>query len=295
MRPETVVGQYSEVKEQEQSDLLIALTHLGHNGFGGALGDFQLAQQFPFFDLIIGGHSNQLLDEVINNIPVFQAGNDLNYLGKIVISVKDRSVETIGFELIDLNEYEDFDPSIKELTDEYDASMPELDEVIGCSHLYHQRSNVGCFYTDAIKGQMMVDISFQNTGGIRSDLDEGDITRREIYEIDPFNNGTVNYTMTVEEIKTFLQESGSGFYYSGKQIEQVGNEVQIRDSNGMLLADEVDLSVGINDFIPAIFESYFPEDKMIIDQTTAETIITYLEENENQVNYPECSRFFRYR
>jgi len=295
MRPETVVGQYSEVKEHEQSDLLIALTHLGHNGFGGILGDFQLAEQFSFFDLIIGGHSNQLLHEVINGIPVFQAGNDLNYLGKIELSVKNRSVETIDYELIDLNAYQDFDLAIKELIDEYESSMPELDEVIGYSHLHHPRSSVGCFYTDALKGDMMVDISFQNTGGIRSSLDEGDITRREIYEIDPFNNGTVNYTMTVEEIKHFLRSSGSGFYYSGLQINQIGNQVEIRDANGTVLSDDIDLSVGINDFIPAIFESYFPEGRMTFDQTTAESIISYLEEQENQVNYTECSRFFRYQ
>jgi len=295
MRPETVVGKFAQTKEQEQSDLFIALTHLGHDGFRGALGDFQLAQQFPFFDLIIGGHSNQLLDEVVNNIPVFQAGNNLNYLGKIEISIRDRAVASIDFELINLNTYEEFDASIKELIDDYDSSMPELDEVIGFSHLYHQRPNVACFYTDAIKNQLMVDVSFQNTGGIRSDLDEGDITRREIYEIDPFNNGTVNYTMSVEDIKDFLKDTGSGFYYSGMQVEQIGSEVQIRDTNGMLLSDNVNLSVGINDFIPAIFENYFPDEKMILDQTTAETIISYLEENQNQVNYPECNRFFRYQ
>ena len=50
---------------------------------------------------------------------------------------------------------------------------------------------------------MNVDLTFQNSGGIRSSLDEGDITVREIYEISPFNNGTVIYEMTVAEIKEF--------------------------------------------------------------------------------------------
>ncbi len=54
-RPENVVSKYSNIKEQEDSDLYIALTHIGYSKNNGKLGDYQLAEQFPYFDLIIGG------------------------------------------------------------------------------------------------------------------------------------------------------------------------------------------------------------------------------------------------
>ncbi|MFA9370803.1 MAG: 5'-nucleotidase C-terminal domain-containing protein [Labilibaculum antarcticum] len=42
-----------------------------------------------------------------------------------------------------------------------------------------------------------MDVCFQNTGGIHSCLNGGDISKKEIYEISPFNNGTVIYEITV--------------------------------------------------------------------------------------------------
>ena len=294
-RPETVVDQFANLKEQEQTDLYIALTHLGHTAGGGAMGDFQLAEQFPYFDLIIGGHTNQLLGTEVNDIPVFQAGNNLNYLGKISLMVSNRQIQSYEYELIDLNAYTEVDASLKKMIDEYNASMPELDEVIGFSHMHHERWQVGCFYTDAMRGQMEVDVSFQNSGGVRAGLDGGEIMRKEIYEIDPFHNGTIQYNMSVREIKDFLMGSGSGFYYSGIEIEQLDDGLQISNEAGVVLSDTVTLSIGINDFTPAVFDNYFPESGVTQTLTSAETIINYLETKESDVDYPDCTRFFRYK
>jgi 2',3'-cyclic-nucleotide 2'-phosphodiesterase (5'-nucleotidase family) len=293
-RPENIVSQYSDIKEQENSDLYIVLSHLGHNSYSGALGDFQLASQFPYFDLIIGGHSHHKIDTIINNIPVFQAGAYLNYLGKIELLVKDKKINSINFTLIDLNTYTEYDSELKKVIDDYN-NLPYLSEVIGFSHIYHDISRVGCFYTDALKGIMNVDVSFQNTGGVRSYLDEGDITKREIFEIAPFNNGTVIYNMSITEIKTFLKGSGSGFYYSGIQIERIGDDIQIKDSIGIIITDNTILSLGINDYIPAVHDTYFPANGNIQSLTTAETIISYLVNVNSQVNYPNCDHYFRYQ
>ena len=95
-RPENVVSKYSNIKEQENSDIYIALTHLGYDK-SVALGDYQLASQYPYFDLIIGGHSHQKINTIVNNIPIYQAGCYLNYLGKIELTVKEKNIESIMF------------------------------------------------------------------------------------------------------------------------------------------------------------------------------------------------------
>ena len=176
-RPETVVSNFSTLKEQEGSDLLIALTHLGHSGNEGSLGDFQLASQFPYFDLIIGGHSHYRIDTVVNNVPIFQAGSYLEFMGKIELEVMDGTIQSYQYQLIDLNDYVALDVALMAKIDEYN-DLPELKEIIGFSQQYHNRSQVGCFFTDALLETMNVDVTFQNTGGIRSDLDEGDITKK---------------------------------------------------------------------------------------------------------------------
>lgn len=293
-KPEDVISQYANIKEQENSDLYIALTHLGFESFSGSMSDSDIASQYPFFDLIIGGHSHQIINSSVNNIPIYQSGSYLNYLGKIELTVKDKEVESINYELINLNTYSEFDSDLKAVIDEYN-NLPYLSEVIGYSHLFHEKPEVGCFYTDALKGVLNVDVTIQNTGGIRSVLNEGDITNREIFEISPFNNGTVIYDMTVSEIKNFLEGSRSGFYYSGIQIVQIGNDIQIRDLNNNIIPDNTILTLGTNDYIPAVYDNYFPTNGNIQSLTAAETIIYYLENVNSVVSYPSCDHYFRYQ
>ena len=292
--PKDVIFNYSEIKKQENSDLYIALTHLGYSCNCNALTDSQIATQYPYFDMIIGGHSHQIINTTINNIPLFQSGSYLHDLGKIELTIKDSAIESVNYELINLDNYSSYDVELKNLVDTYN-DLPYLDDIIGYSYLYHEKPKVGCFYTDALREAMSVDITFQNTGGIRSTLDEGDITVREIYEMDPFSNGTVIYDMTVSEIKEFLMGSGSGFYYSGVQIEQLGNSIEIKDMNNTTLSNDYVLTLGINDYIPAVWDNYFPVDGTIQPLDSADTIIYYLENINNEVNYPNCSRYFRYQ
>ena len=290
--PEDVVRGYENVKVQENSDLFIALTHIGHTK-SNSLGDFQLAQQFPIFDLIIGGHSNGKINTVINDIPVFQAGGNLNYVGKIELVIRDKKVQTIDFELIDFSTVTNEDADIKSRIDIYNDE-PIFKEVVGFSEINHNRSQVGNFTADAIRRQMGVDIAFQNTGGVRTNLDFGDITKKEIFQILPFNNPEVSYNMTVSEVKSFLKGTGSGFYYSGVTFHKVNNEVVVRDLNGDIIPDSTILTIGVNDYIPAVHDTYFPTSKIVKPQTDAETVVSFLEQINSQVNYGTSSNYFKF-
>jgi len=283
----SVIDNYSQVKESEGSDLYIALTHLGEST------DKNIAANYTYFDLIIGGHSHSRTNTTVNNIPVFQAGSNLNYLGKIKLTIKDQNIQNLEYELIDLSAYSNFDASLKSVIDTYNEDA-NLDEVIGYSEAYHSRSQVGNFYTNALKKEMNVDLTFQNTGGVRADLNEGDILKREIYTIDPFNNGSVTYTMTVGEIKNFLRNSGAGFYYSGGSIEQDGNEIVITNDAFNVLSDNTVLTIGLNDYIPAVYDTYFTQTPTYKPYTTAEAIINYLENNATPINYTNYNNYFKY-
>ena len=96
-------------------------------------------------------------------------------------------------------------------------------------------------------------------------------------------------------IKLLLQESSSGYYYSGLNLEQIGQEIVVRDELGQALENDYTLTLGINDFIPAVNENYFPPSGTLQDQTDAESIIQFLETNPEPVHYPACGRFFRFQ
>jgi 2',3'-cyclic-nucleotide 2'-phosphodiesterase (5'-nucleotidase family) len=284
-----IIGNYAQIKQTENADLYVALTHLGLNT------DKSKANNYPYFDVIIGGHSHSKANTTVNNIPIFQAGSNLNYLGKIKLTLKDKKIQSLTYDLMDLNSYPNYDETIKNIVDNYNQSA-NLDEVIGYSSAYHNHEHVGYFYTDILKKQMNVDVTFENTGGIRNSLDEGDITKREIFEIDPFNNGAVTYTMTVSEIKNFLKGSKTGVYYAGIKLEEVNNEVVIKNLNDEILNDNTSLTIGLNDYIPAVYDTYFTQTPTYKTYTTAEGIIDYLENNTTTpINYTSYSNYFKFQ
>lgn len=293
-RPETVVPKYANLKSQENSDLYIALTHLGFCYKEDVLSDCELAKKHPYFDMIIGGHSHEIIDTTINHIPTFQAGSYLNYLGKITLTIKDKKIDSLHYERIDLNKYTGIDQELQAQIEHYN-NLPYLQEVVGAAKGHQTKSDVGCFYADALKTQMNVDIAFQNTGGVRSDLDDGEITKREIFEIAPFNNGTVIYEMTVSQIKTFLKESKSGFYYAGPKIEQKGKNITFTNVKGEQIPDTTTLKVGLNDYIPAVHEDFFPNHGYVQNKTASETLISYLKSIQKPINYQGCKHYFKYQ
>ena len=113
--------------------------------------------------------------------------------------------------------------------------------------------------------------------------------------IDPFNNGAIIYQMSVTELRNFLMASQSWLCYSGLEIVQADNGIQFIDLYGNTLAENKILSIGINDYIPAVYENYFPMDGELQSFTTAEAIIYYLKNIHGEVNYPDCGRYFKYQ
>lgn len=290
---QTVVHDYMFLKEQENADLLIALSHLGLSSYDGGIGDFQLAHENYFFDLIIGGHNHAVTDTVFSNTPIFHAGAYLNASGKIILEIENKTLKSAQFVLIDLDNYTNVDATLQTKIENYN-DVPHLKEVIGFADAFHSRSEVGCFCTNALQKQMKVDVAFQNTGGVRNTLDYGEITVREIFEISPFNNGTVIYDMTVAQVKEFLIGSGSGFYYSGINPRKENDELVIYDASFRKIPDNYLLKVGINDYIPAVHSIYFPYNGKIQSLSAAETLIEYLRNNPKHIDYSDCYQYFRF-
>ncbi len=77
---------------RDSAEIFMALTHLGLRR------DRSLAEEFPEFDVIIGGHSHDLLreGEIVNSVLIAQAGGNPHivldshpvFLGKIIISLE---------------------------------------------------------------------------------------------------------------------------------------------------------------------------------------------------------------
>lgn len=295
-KAQDVLPKYEDLKQKSKADLYILLSHLGDKStMEGMIGDYRVAQEFPYFDAIIGGHTHSKIDTIINGTPILQAGSYVNYLGQIDFKITNKKVELINTKLIDLNAYPQEDKQLARTIDAYYKEMnPILDEKIGFSASNHSINEAGCFFTSALQSEMNADLCIQNTGGIRSKLNKGPITIREIYEIDPFNNGTIMYKISVGEVKKFLKESKSGFYYSGLTLTQSDDIIYISDTTGNVINDTVTIKLGMSDYTAAVHQAFFPAKGIIFNQTSSEMLINYVKNTKTPINYSGCKGYFRF-
>lgn len=277
---------YKNLKTEQNADLFVALTHYGHNK------DKQILENYPFVDLVIGGHTDREYGYFHENGYMIMSGSYLNKVSKTTLTVTNKVITDFKFELIDLSDtLLPIDTAMKVKVDNYN-NQPEFYQVIGNAETHHDKSEVGCLYTDALRNVTGADFVIQNMGGIRADLDQGDITPYDIYAIDPFGNGLDTFQMTVTQLRNFLNEYPSSFSYSTllEIYKDQNQNYQFKD-NGELLGDNDIVDFCLNDYISNVYSEYFPTSYYTYELTTADYIIEYIRDNHvGNINYQDCFR-----
>lgn len=181
-------------------DLIIAVNH------AGVTEDRQLATAIPDIDVIVGGHTHTALSEpvYVGETVIVQAGNYLNYLGILELSVNRETGEVTVVNdtpespfLLELNSSVAEDAEIADEVDRYRMllnnwvavltgnQIAEITQIVAKSTFPvlrnepQRESALGNYVTDAMKkaaGEVLedpVDIAVQANGAIRSDIVPG--------------------------------------------------------------------------------------------------------------------------
>ena len=129
-------------------------------------------------------------------------------------------------------------------------------------------------------------------GGIRAELDQGDITPFDVFSIDPFGNGLDTFQMTVTQLRSFLANYPSTFSYSTSlEVYTDQNQTYQFIDNGVLLGDNDIIEFSLNDYISNVYADYFPASYYTYELTTADYIIEYIRETHiGNINYENCFR-----
>lgn len=75
---------------------------------------------------------------------------------------------------------------------------------------YSGESALGNLIADAMREASGAEIAFMNSGGIRSDLPEGELTYGDIFAVSPFDNYPAVVIMTADQIREMLRLTTSG-------------------------------------------------------------------------------------
>ncbi|WP_100333274.1 5'-nucleotidase C-terminal domain-containing protein [Bacillus alkalisoli] len=196
---------------RDEVDVLIALTHHGYSE------DIKLAEAVDFFDVIIGGHSHTTLTSPreVNGTPIVQTGGNAENVGNLTIKLNDVTKEVVNVEgfLQRVANLSEVDEAVQAKVDAYNAEMDELLGVVigetetGLNRSGNGDSSLGNFWTDAILFQTQSDIALTNNGGLRANINAGDITKFDIYTIEPFANEIMKIEMTGAAIKEVIRYS----------------------------------------------------------------------------------------
>ncbi len=238
---------------KEKADIVIALVHMGIYPTTRK-GSRRLASDVDGIDLIVDGHTHTKLDSAIfvkkfgsdHRTLIVQAWKWGLVLGRIDLWIQNSKVVDYEFKTIPVNlktvkkkpdgtkafhpvgreikEDEMLLMSLKPYVDKIDLLLSEVIGHTEDSFLLKNARKKETALGDIIADSMLwytrnigVDFAIQNGGGIRADLPAGQITKKEVYEVLPFDNSVVVLTLKGSDVQSLFDyistiSSGEGAF-----------------------------------------------------------------------------------
>lgn len=280
---EETIRQYEWLRDKV--DIYILLSHVGFED------DVVLAEKFPYFDLIIGGHTHTQLNggELHNGVLVTQNENKLKLATYITLKVVDGKLVEKSAKNIDVKGFGRKN-EVAESMVKFFASNPEFKRVLTTAEEFNNVEQLGCLMCDAIKEMLGADIALQNGGGVRlSKKEAGPFTVNDVLRLDPFNNQCVEMEVTGEEFKQmyiscFSNDSHDPPFVSGVRCElvadtltRVAKDVRLFTPDGKKFNLKKKYRVVCNSYVAAICDSPRKDEGHGTGKRCSDLLIQYLD------------------
>ena len=214
----------SYLRTTEECDLVVVATHDYNYDFNVSVGNLS---GDSIIDGIFTAHTHQNVKEYVQRsdgkeIAVVQSLHKNNQASTISITLDTEYNYTSST----YNSYAPGNYSIstrvQTIINKYQYLLDEGEEVIGNTSVALDKTALGGHVTEAMLDYSYtnntfgdIDVSIINTGGVRATIDNGDITRAEVFEVFPFDNIVVIVNMSGLAIKNLVSEN-SGYVYTGE-------------------------------------------------------------------------------
>lgn len=288
-----VLGQYEQLSHQ--CDATVLLSHLGYDD------DVMLSKQFPWLDLIIGGHSHTQLDAdepLHNGVLVTQNRNKLRTATHITLTIDNGQVVEKKAEYIPVRTFKSRNQLIESMVHHFSDNASFHRVVARLTAPFENIEEIGCMICDAYVSEGHADIGIQNPGGVRLEsMPEGDITVLDVLKMDPFCNMGVELDLTGKEVLDLLNAYSQEIrnrmpYVSGILCEitpendndQIVKSIRLLTLDGKPLDMKKTYRVVTNSYVSATTSSIRPEQVRMMNTGTADMIMHFLEKR-RIVNY----------
>ncbi|GAV13875.1 bifunctional UDP-sugar hydrolase/5'-nucleotidase [Paenibacillus sp. NAIST15-1] len=296
-------------KLREEADHVIVLCHTGISY------DREMAKQVPGIDIIVGGHTHTPVDqpELVNGTYIVQDWEYAKSLGRVDLYYHGKDLVHFSGGLIKYDEATKPDPEVaaivESLKKETDSLLNEkiatasVDLDGDRARVRKQETIMGNLVADAMLARTRTmpgfeaDLAITNSGGIRTTIMKGDITKRNLYDVLPFPNTLAVVEAKGSDLTAALEngvseiEAGSGRF---PQVAGITFSFDIKKPKGSRVSDvkvggkavEADKTyrVAVNDFLIAGGDGYAMfKDKKSLDTgvTLYEVVEQYMKEKKD--------------
>ncbi len=220
----------------EGATRVIAVGHLGITGTTEGWKSTDVIANTEGIDVFIDAHSHEVFEQSVyqningDDVILSSTGTKFQYFGQLTLKddgtettklITPESVDTTALSPNAQTAYNTVGAKI----DEYNEEMEYLYEVIGTAEveltLYDPdteewvirtaETNLGDFVADAYRVRTGADVAIINGGGVRMDVASGDVTRKALMDVNPWNNEMCVISATGQQIIDAL-EHGARLY-----------------------------------------------------------------------------------
>ena len=271
---------------KKKTDICIGLTHLCIKQ------DKILAQENPWLDAIIGGHSHTCLDTpiVVNGVPITQADHYVRKLGLMHIRYADNKIVYFHDQLISLRNQIKDTAVVREVKEV--SRNPKFHEIIAdLPYAMDTEKDLGEMMAEAYKEGLGSDISFQNSGGVRiKSFPEGPLKIINVYLLDPFDNEMMLVDMNYKDMLSFLRyayllQNEKNQWTAGVNVKYITDEkgglkdIQLTNAKGNPLDKNKIYKVAINSYMARSYEFSAKEKAYRTHKYSNDIIIEYLKKH----------------
>lgn len=204
------------------ADYVIALSHLGDSQKDIHPKSTSLIANTTGLDAVIDAHDHHVIEEqFINNkegkpVLLTSSGSNFQYVGKLLIGtdgkISSSLINITNSDIVPDKETALFVSSVKEEVEtlgNFVIGNSEVDLMIydenGKRIVRKQETNIGNFCADAFRAFTDADISLVNGGGIRADLEQGEILFNDLYNVMPFGDMIATGSITGQQLLDVLE------------------------------------------------------------------------------------------
>ena len=240
----------------EGADYVFVLSHLGTDGSSAPYTSSDLIVNTTGIDAVLDGHSHSVWEQEIvlnaagEEVILSSTGTKLNAVGALTIAA-DGSIST-ALHTESLFKDEATEAYLATVKAQYEETLNQVvattavalttkDPATGERAVRTAETNLGDLCADAYRNVLGADIAFVNGGGVRADIEAGDITYGQILSVHPFGNMACLIEATGQQILDALEMSAralpdenGGFL----QVSGLSYEIHVSVPSGVVLDEE---------------------------------------------------------